>query len=425
MTVRMCRTAVLNMLALLLCAGLAAQAEEFFFKDGDVAVIIGDSITEQHLYSNYVEMWTVSRFPKWNITFRNSGIGGDSSGGGNGRFKRDVVAHKATAMTVDFGMNDGGYRGFEEGRYKNYMKGLQGMADQAKAANIRVAWLTPSPVEKAEDGPALQGYNETLEKYSAGVSEIAQKSGGLFADQFHPFVAIQDKARAENPKNRIGGGDVVHPGPPGQAVMAWGILKGLHFPALVSAAEIDAAGNKVVKAEKCEVTNQRPAKDGGIGFQRLDAALPFFPKEAKAILKWAPIEQELNEYMLKVTGLKEGQYEVQVDGQKIGEHTAAELAAGVNLTGEALASGPIAEQVKAVWNAVVEKNRFYHDKIFRGMVLGAGSVPDWLEIPAAEIEAKKQAAMEKRMARMPELDAAIRKALELKPHQFDIVPVKK
>jgi hypothetical protein len=25
-------------------------------------VMIGDSITEQHLYSNYVEMWTVSRF---------------------------------------------------------------------------------------------------------------------------------------------------------------------------------------------------------------------------------------------------------------------------------------------------------------------------------------------------------------------------
>src|SRR5208283_2346951 len=150
-----------------------AQAEEFFFKDGDSAVIIGDSITEQHLYSNYVEMWTVSRFPKWNITFRNSGIGGDTSGGGNGRFKRDVVSHKATALTVDFGMNDGGYQPFEEGRYKNYMKGLQGMADQAKAANIRVAWLTPSPVEKNEEGSALKGYNETLEKYSEGVREIA------------------------------------------------------------------------------------------------------------------------------------------------------------------------------------------------------------------------------------------------------------
>ncbi|HEY3321925.1 MAG TPA: SGNH/GDSL hydrolase family protein [Planctomycetota bacterium] len=408
----------------LFCLATATMAEDFFFKDGDVAVIIGDSITEQHLYSNYVEMWTVSRFPKWNITFRNSGIGGDSSGGGNGRFKRDVVAHKATAMTVDFGMNDGGYQAFEPNRYKNYMKGLQGMADQAKAANIRVAWLTPSPVEKGEEGPAIQGYNETLEKYSAGVAEIAKQNNGLFADQFHPFIALQDKARAENPKNRIGGGDAVHPGPAGQAVMAWAILKGLNFPALVSSAEIDAAGNKVAKAEKCEIT-ALAAKDGGVSFQRLDAALPFFPSEAKSILKWAPIDQELNQYLLKVTGLKDGQYEIQVDGKKIGEHSATELGAGINLTTEALASGPIADHVKAVWTAVMDKNRFYHDKIFRGIILAQGGVPDWLEIPQAEVDAKRQAAMEKRQARTAELDAVVRKALELKPHQFDVVPVKK
>ena len=419
---RMCRTALL-IAALIASAVFTARAEDFFFKDGDIAVIIGDSITEQHLYSNYVEMWTVSRFPKWNITFRNTGIGGDRSTGGNSRFKRDVVALKATAMTADFGMNDGGYRAFDEGGFKTYMKGLQGMADQAKAANIRVAWLTPSPVEKAEEGPALQGYNETLEKYSAGVAETAKRTESLFVDQFHPFIALQDKARAENPKNRIGGGDAVHPGPAGQAVMAWAILKGLHFPTLVSAVEIDAAGNKVVKAEKCEVANLA-AKDGGTGFQRLDAALPFFPKEARSILKWAPIEQELNEYTLKVMGLKEGQYEIQVDGQKIGERTAAELAAGVNLVSEALASGPIADHVKAVWNAVVAKNRAFHDQIFRGITLGPG-VPDWLEIPPAEVEVRKQAAVEKRLAKVSELDAAIRKSLEVKPHQFDIVPAKK
>jgi len=398
-------------------------ADGFFFKDGDKAVIIGDSITEQHLYSNYVEMWTISRFPKWNITFRNSGIGGDRSGGGNSRFKRDVLVHNATALTVDFGMNDGSYKAFDENGFNIYMKGLQGMADQAKAANIRVAWMTPSPVEKAEEGPALKGYNETLEKYSDGVKDIAQKNQGLFVDQFHPFVAAIDKARAENPKSRIGGGDPVHPGPPGQAIMAWSILKGLNFPTLVSSVEIDAAGAKLVKAENCEVSNIA-AKDGGISFQRLDAALPFFPSEAKSILKWVPIEQELNQYMLKVAGLSEGQYDILIDSKKVGTRSAAELAAGANIVSDVLANGPIADHVKTVFTAVVEKNRFYHDKIFRGIVLGPG-VPEWLEIPPAEAEAKKQAVIEKRNAKMVELDAAVRKTLEIKPHQFDIVPVKK
>src|SRR5207249_815296 len=109
----------------------SARAEEFFFKDGDVVVMIGDSITEQHLYSNYVEMWTVSRFPGWKLTFRNVGIGGDRSTGGNERFQRDVVSFKPTAMTVDFGMNDGNYQAFNSSAFQVYMNGLQGMAKQA------------------------------------------------------------------------------------------------------------------------------------------------------------------------------------------------------------------------------------------------------------------------------------------------------
>src|SRR5258707_126497 len=81
---------------------------------------------------------------------------GDRSTGGNSRFKRDVLPTKATALTVDFGMNDGGYRPFDEAGFKAYMGGLRGIADQAKAAGVRVAWITPSPVEKAEQGPALE-----------------------------------------------------------------------------------------------------------------------------------------------------------------------------------------------------------------------------------------------------------------------------
>ena len=74
----------------------AAKADKFFFKDGDVVVMIGDSITEQHLYSNYVEMWTVTRFPAWKLTFRNVGIGGDRSP----RRQRPLQARRA-ALQAD------------------------------------------------------------------------------------------------------------------------------------------------------------------------------------------------------------------------------------------------------------------------------------------------------------------------------------
>lgn len=400
----------------------AAGAADFFVKDGDVVVVMGDSITEQHLYSNYLEMWTLSRFPSWKLSFHNVGIGGDRSPGGNSRFKRDVLTFKATAMTVDFGMNDGGYQKFNAQGFKNYLDGLKGIAGQAKAANIRVAWLTPSPVEKSEPGPALEGYNETLEKYSEGVKEVAAAEGAVFVDQFHPFVAIQDKARAANPANRIGGGDPVHPGPPGQAVMAWAILKGLNFPRLVSAAEIDAGAGKLSKAENCKV-DEVAVKDGGVKFQRLDQALPFFPAEAKSILKWAPILEELNDYGLKVTGLKAGQYAVTVDGKKVAQHTDAELAAGVNLAAAVLEVGPIAEQVRAAWKALTEKNQFHHDRIFNSFLRNAGNIPDWLELTPEEIESKRQSAMQKRMAQYKAMQEAVGQALAPRPHVFEIVPV--
>ncbi len=411
-------------LCLLVCLSslaAAANAADFFFKDGDVIAILGDSITEQHLYSNYLEMWTRCRFPAWKLEFHNVGIGGDRAPGGNARFTRDVLIFKATAMTVDFGMNDGNYVKFAPQAFKDYIDGLRGIAAQAKAAGIRVAWLTPSPVEKSELGPALVGYNETLEKFSEGLKQVAAAHNAVFVDQLHPFLVVQNKARAEKPTNRIGGGDVVHPGPPGQAVMAWAILKGLGFPRLVSAVEIDAAAGKVASSENCKVEGV-VAKDGGLKFQRLDQSLPFFPADAKDILKWAPILEELNDYGLKATGLKPGQYDILVDGKKVAQHSDAELAAGVNLASAVLQSGPIAEQVNAAWAALVTKNQFHHDHIFNAFLRDPGRIPDWLELTPEQIEAKRQAVWQKRLAEYKAMEEALRQALAPRPHAMEIVP---
>jgi lysophospholipase L1-like esterase len=428
------KAAVLAVLAVLVaastCAALGdetpAAPSGFFFKDGDRVVVMGDSITEQHLYSNYLETWVVTRFPTWNIIFRNVGIGGDRSSGGNSRFKRDVLPHKATAMTVDFGMNDGGYGGFNPDSFKSYMAGLQGIADQARSNNIRVAWVTPQPVEKREDGPAIEGYAATLEKFSEGVKAIAATNAGAFADQFHPYLEVMNKARAEKPGNRVMGGDAVHPGPPGQAVMASSILKGLNFPTLVSVAEIDAAKLAVTKAEQCQITDVGNGTNGGIVFSRLDAALPYFPEQARPILKWAPIADEMNQYLLKVTGLKPGKYEIQLGGTKVAEYDDTALAQGVNLAQAALAAGPVADQVKAVVAAVEAKNRFAHDRIFRGITLARTEIPDFVENRTnllAEIEAQRVPAMAKRSEELPKLDAAVRSALIIKPHRVVIIPL--
>ena len=76
----------------LLFAALPCTAADFFLNNGDKVVMMGDSITEQHLYSSYVEAWALTRFPSWDLKFFNVGIGGDNATWGGERFKRDVVS---------------------------------------------------------------------------------------------------------------------------------------------------------------------------------------------------------------------------------------------------------------------------------------------------------------------------------------------
>ena len=405
-------------------AAVPCTAADFFLKNGDKVVTMGDSITEQHLYSTYVEAWTLTRVPSWDLKFFNVGIGGDGAPGGSERFKRDVLAFGATAMTVNFGMNDCGGPGsnFNEGQYKNFTTSMQKIADQAKTANIRVAWCTTTPAEVMDEGPSVLPHIQNLEKFSAAVKEIAAANGNaLFIDQFHPFVAAIDKARAANPKNRIGGGDVVHPGPSGQTLMAAEILKGMGFPTLVAAVEINAVSAKVVQSKNCKIEGLTVASDGKIAFQQKDDSLPFFPEgDAKNILQWVPILEQMNDYHLKVTGLKPGRYAVRLGAVKVADYSATELSAGVNLAEAVLTVGPIADQVKAAGIAISAKNSYFHDRIFCE-VLRAGGVPEFMEIPPEQVEAKRLAVFRKRMEKMPELFAALRKTLVMQAHQVEIV----
>jgi lysophospholipase L1-like esterase len=356
-----------------------------------------------------VESYVVGRYPEWKLAFRNAGIGGDTSTGGNSRTQRDVLSFNPTAVTITFGMNDGGYRQpHDPARLEAYVKGLQGMLDQLKAKSVRVAVLSSSPVEKKEEGKALEGYNQTLEIFAENAKGVATRNGALFVDQFHPHLAAIQKARDANPAGRINGGDAVHPGPSGQILMAWAILKGLGAPAQVSSATVDAATGRAVSAVNATVLAVHK-KPNGVSFIRSDRALPLWiPEAARSIFAWAPITQDLNQYPLSVAGLPTGNYRLLIDDEPCGTFTAAALSSGINLG--TVTQGPIARQAAAVQDAVFAKNRYFHDQVFRGVVLNK-MVPD----------AQKAAMAQERMQGMPALEQALRDTLTLRPHRFEVV----
>ena len=375
----------------------AAQAGKFFFHDGDSPIVfLGDSITEQRMYTTYIETYVLTRFPKWTVTFRNIGWGGDTVWLSRRRdfeagVRRDILPLHPKAITIDFGMNDA--RGGNYAKYINYSTQL---AHGLKETGVRVALLTPSPEERYEAGqPAGSGYNNKLAKYSRGLQGVAAKEGVLFVDQFSPFVRVIEDGRKAGVLGAAGNPrlvpDGVHPNWAGHLVMAAAILKGLGAPALVSHLEINAAAAKVKAAQGCAAEILDGAGEGVLAFRRADDCLPWpIQPEAALVLKvpgFTPLA-DLSLYDLKVTGLKAAQYDLAIDDQKVGTFTKEDLARGVNLT---LQAGPITAQGAQLLRAVVEKNNLFFDRWRRTLVPNLPASLNEADIPADAREKLAQA----------------------------------
>ena len=120
-----------------------SDTKDFFFRKGDRIVFLGDSITEQYQYSSTIELYLTTRFPDWNLTFLNAGIGGDTATGGARRFASHVLAEKPTAVTINFGMNDGGYGKFNPQSAENFVKNTEAMLTAAEKAGVQVVERVP------------------------------------------------------------------------------------------------------------------------------------------------------------------------------------------------------------------------------------------------------------------------------------------
>jgi len=59
-------------------AGSGPAQNGFYLHDGDRVLFYGDSITDQRLYTTFVETYAVTRFPGEHFTFVHSGWGSDS-----------------------------------------------------------------------------------------------------------------------------------------------------------------------------------------------------------------------------------------------------------------------------------------------------------------------------------------------------------
>ncbi len=325
-------------------AGAGAQLVSL--KDQETIVFYGDSITEQNLYTAYVETFLQSRFPGKKLACFNFGWGGDTASGGNARFARDVASVKPTLVFVNFGMNDGGYKAYEEPVYRAYLDNQKALADTVAATGARQVLLTTSPVDDVRRGD--QGvYNEMLARMASGLIDLARERKLEVIDILHPMVEIQRLARERQPGFTMIP-DTIHPDPVGHLVMAYLILRQIDAPRSVG--ELVVEKGKLKEAKGVTVANVTP-QDGGV---ELDLTLPFVPfyvpPEARRGLDLVPFDDELNRFRLSGRLLESDEDLVlTVDGVTAGTFKAEELVRGIDLA--LLDKAPWTEAGRKLWTA--------------------------------------------------------------------------
>jgi lysophospholipase L1-like esterase len=416
-------TSLIRILCLVGLVALQTRAEGFALKDGDRVVFYGDSITDQRLYTTFIETYVVTRFPKLDVSFVHSGWGGDRvTGGGGGpidlRLQRDVFAYKPTVMTIMLGMNDGSYRAFDEKIFDTYANGYQRIIDSVKKElpGIRITVIQPSPFDDVTQPPKFEGgYNAVLVRYSQFVKELAEREKLDVADLNSPVVAALEKAKAtdaELAKKIIP--DRVHPGPGGHLLMAAELLKAWQAPALVSAVEIDASAKKVAGAKRTKVSDLKTGD--AISWMQLDEALPMpidlkDPVVALAV-KSSDFVQTLNQQTLKVTGLSVASFSLTIDDDEIGSFTREQLSEGINL---AILPTPMTKQAAQVHKLTLQHNNVHFQR--------------WrqVQVPLAEKKTLTvQKAVKDLIAALDNEEAEVvkeqRAAAQPKRHQFHLVP---
>lgn len=343
------------MLAGLMAVLGGSASAQFALHDGDRVVFYGDSITDNGPYTQLIETYVLTRYPKMNVRFVNAGVGGDRVGGGwmgpiDQRLPRDLFSRKPTVVTVMLGMNDGGYQAMNPSLFDAYQKGYRHIADSFRAAipAARVWLFQPSPFDDFTRPPTFtDGYNSVLKKYSDFVASLAKERGYGVADLNTPLAdALTKAASIDLPNAQKALPDRVHPALAGHLMMAASVIKAWGGEPLVSRVDIDAA---TARANASGATVKNVKTDGTVRWSSLEDALPFpinrTDPVTNLILRSGPVEDWLGREVITVKGLAAGNYTLSIDGKAVGSFSSDTFASGIDLS---WLDTPMAKQAWAV-----------------------------------------------------------------------------
>jgi lysophospholipase L1-like esterase len=158
-------------------------------------------IQSQNAYPALLREGLANRFTHAMINISVTAIGGENSISGEKRFAHDVLSRHPDVVMIDYGLND---RRVNADSVRN---AWVSMIAQAKAKNIKVILLTPTPDQSAKmDDP-----NDPINEQAEAIRSLAKNeqvglvdSLVLFKDAIKKGTKLPDLMSQVNHPNRIG-----------------------------------------------------------------------------------------------------------------------------------------------------------------------------------------------------------------------------
>jgi len=342
----------------------APEPQGLLLQPGDRLAIIGDSITEQRIYSRILETYLTVCVPQLKITTRQYGWSGETAEGFLYRMTNDCLRFQPTVATLCYGMNDHRYRVFDEGNANWYSNRYSSVVESLKSVGARVVLGSAGCVGRIP--PWAQNNNATMDDMNVNLGRfrdidigIAAKEQVGFADVFWPLLKEGFEARQKYGQDFcLSGKDGVHPSWAGHVVMAYAFLKGMGLDGDIGTFTVDLAANTATATDGhtvesftnnvLTITSHRYPFCGTGPVDKDDSV--------RAGMALVSFNGALNRLMLVVKGGAATNYSV-TWGTESHTYTADQLAAGINLADDFMVN-PFSEPFAKVDAAVAKKQEY-------------------------------------------------------------------
>lgn len=384
--------------------------------------IVGDSITEQKLYSKYMECYVLACSGVPQVSVFQFGWSGERADGFAARLENDLAGFRPTVATLCYGMNDGSYQPYRDTIGATYDRNMRSVVEKLEAFGVKTIVVgSPGAVDTRffgaraafGDQNSADGYNHNLGKLRDIDRTIAVDHRQLFADVHQTMLDAMKKAKTTlGDTYDVCGKDGFHPGPNGQLLMAYAFLKSLGMNGAIGEIQLDGGtatvtdGHKLVgqSAGKIEIESTR--------WPFCFDADPKSSDSTRSIVPFVPFNEDLNRLVLKVKKL--GGERAQVTwGDESKEFTRQQLETGVNLAAE-FSKTPFDESFRKFMGAVANKQSF-ETYMIKSMIT------QWRMLPAelksdAELQAALTLVRQRLMVRQQQLDAEAKALLKPVKH---------